>query len=97
MIVLDILNFMFLDSKREDKSSGLNGSKHYPNSISPSVYVPPLMLETNFRTHTEPQSKQVKYIQRVYSTGSPVGFFFTEYQVKMNKDIWLPTLTATRN
>jgi hypothetical protein len=24
---------MFLDSRREDKGSGLNGSKHYPNSV----------------------------------------------------------------
>jgi hypothetical protein len=34
IMVLYILIFMFLDSKREDKSSGLNGNKHYPNSIS---------------------------------------------------------------
>jgi hypothetical protein len=32
--ILYILMFMFLDSRREDKNSGLNGSKHYPNSIS---------------------------------------------------------------
>jgi hypothetical protein len=25
---------LFSDSRREDKSSGLNGSKHYPSSIS---------------------------------------------------------------
>jgi hypothetical protein len=31
MIVLYILIFMFLYSRREDKASGLNGSKHYPN------------------------------------------------------------------
>jgi hypothetical protein len=32
---LYILIFMFLDSKREGKKgSGLNGNKHYPNSIS---------------------------------------------------------------
>jgi hypothetical protein len=29
---LYILIFMFLDSKQE--GSGLNGSKHYPNSVS---------------------------------------------------------------
>jgi hypothetical protein len=28
---------MFLGSRREDKSSGLNGSKHYPNSISSRI------------------------------------------------------------
>jgi hypothetical protein len=30
---LYILIFMFLDSKREENGSGLNGSKHYSNSI----------------------------------------------------------------
>jgi hypothetical protein len=25
---------MFLDSRQEDKSSGLNGGKHFPSSIS---------------------------------------------------------------
>jgi hypothetical protein len=34
IIVLYILIFMFLDSRREAKGSGLNGSKHYPSSIS---------------------------------------------------------------
>jgi hypothetical protein len=33
IIVLYILIFMFLDSRWEDRSSGLNGSKHYPKSI----------------------------------------------------------------
>jgi hypothetical protein len=31
---LYILIFMFLDSRREEKGSGPNGSKHYWNSIS---------------------------------------------------------------
>jgi hypothetical protein len=30
-IVLYILIFTFLDSRRETKGSGLNGNKHYPN------------------------------------------------------------------
>jgi hypothetical protein len=34
IMVLYILIFMFLNSRREDKCSGLNGSKHYPSSIS---------------------------------------------------------------
>jgi hypothetical protein len=34
IIVLYILIFMFLDSRREDKSSGLNGSEHYLSSVS---------------------------------------------------------------
>jgi hypothetical protein len=33
-IVLYILIFMFLDSRREHKNCGLNGRKHYPNSLS---------------------------------------------------------------
>jgi hypothetical protein len=33
IVVLYILIFRFLDSRREDKSSGLNGSKHYQSSI----------------------------------------------------------------
>jgi hypothetical protein len=34
IIVLYILIFMFLNSRRKTKGSGLDGSKHYPNSIS---------------------------------------------------------------
>jgi hypothetical protein len=31
---LQIPVFMFLDCRWEDKRSGLNGTKHHPNSIS---------------------------------------------------------------
>jgi hypothetical protein len=33
---LYILILTFLESRREDKIFGLNGSKHYPNSVSSS-------------------------------------------------------------
>jgi hypothetical protein len=36
IIILYILMFMFLDSRQEDKGSGLNIRKLYPNSISSS-------------------------------------------------------------
>jgi hypothetical protein len=32
-------------------------SSSAPSSQTPSAYVPPLMSETNFHAHTEPQAK----------------------------------------
>jgi hypothetical protein len=59
--VLHILMFMFFDSRREDRSSGPNCSKHYQNSIS--SYFP---SESNFDLLlSSPNIWSVTHFQRI--------------------------------
>jgi hypothetical protein len=62
---LYILIFIFLDSKRKAEGSGLNGNKHYPNSIS-SKFAP----ESGY-----PVLKTINIIAHCHTTVSPHSVF----------------------
>jgi hypothetical protein len=62
IIVLYIIILAILDRRREDKHSQLNGSKHYPNSItSEHIYQSNIDFLLSF-----PNTSTLPHFQRMY-------------------------------